>query len=58
MLEIHISDILINALIEDDLCGRLNDHLRRMGSIQAECPLEMSDGTDGDQCSSNFQPLY
>lgn len=58
MFEIHISAILINALIEDDLCGRLNDHLRRMGSIETECPLAMSGATDSDQYSSNSPTLY
>lgn len=42
MNEIHISNILETATLIDDLSVQLEDHLRRMGSIDAECPLDLA----------------
>ena len=42
MNEIYISDILNTSSIEDDLCGQLEDHLKRMGAIDSDSYLGLS----------------
>jgi len=42
MHDFYINNILETSTLNDDLCAQLEDHLRRMGSIDAECPLDLA----------------
>ena len=46
MNEIYISNILETATFDSDLSIQIEDHLRRMGGIDAECPLDLASAID------------
>lgn len=58
MNEIYISDILNTSSIEDDLCGQLEDHLRRMGAIDSDSYLGLSSAIEFGIPIDTFEQWY
>ena len=58
MYDIHVSKILETVNLNDDLLVQLEDHLRRMGSLDAECPLDLAGTVAFDFPSDNYDQWY
>jgi hypothetical protein len=58
MTETYISNILETATFGNDLPTQLGDYVRRMGSIDAECPLDLASTDDFFLPIENLDQLY
>jgi hypothetical protein len=58
MSDLLINNILNTASIDDDLCGQLEDHLRRMGAIDSDTNLCLSSVIEFGVPIDTFEQWY